>query len=614
MNSNSLISNYRKSVENVMNFIFGERLFKDLYDFFINVFSLFNPEVIILTTRRSHLLYCLFSNYIFTNADIVKYNMKEVLIITDKAIDFYKEKIDDSQVVVIDDILIHGRALEDVFKRVSLVNPKNVKKAVFAIDKNTKYTVDYCCYTLEKKLWKELSNKIVSSLILSSTPYASYLYSFFAFISEEEFTGLVNNLLNEVDGDVFDKKYTTLDLSLNESDNENIINKELKKHILGYIIPLNNDLNCNEFLRVYYNKYTKLCITIPSKILGSYSGSEIDCEFKKIFSANNELNKFQSYKYEIKYRMLTTYYSISLLEKHKSKIPSILIEDNSFSDINKLNIDMSYFTGFYDEIKKLKFVHSNNVATGFLDDNSIKEYVVYNKYSNTELVPDVYLNSFKKTINTNNCNILSFNDEKNPSIFTGLLYNFLRLVDIEEEFIIDKSFNKDESLNATTDILNKLNHLKQKGLSFSFIDILAKRKKVSLFEIYSKIINGADTGLITFYADTYNLGKEKIYSNFLIKGEQVCRLYQNKYLITVLYLKQFYDYVQAHFELEMNFIEFIENCISNINNIDNRIMLIANYINNVDSFIPKLLIENIYEEVNDKYLELLIEKGYKHLE
>ena len=43
-------------------------------------------------------------------------------------------------------------------------------------------------------------------------------------------------------------------------------------------------------------------------------------------------------------------------------------------------------------------------------------------------------------------------------------------------------------------------------------------------------------------------------------------------------------------------------------------MLIANYINNVDSFIPKLLIENIYEEVNDKYLELLIEKGYKHLE
>lgn len=614
MNRNSIISNYRKSVENVMNFIFGERLFKDLYDFFINVFSLFNPEVIILTTRRSHLLYCLFRHYIFTNADIEKYNIKEVLIITDKAIDFYKEKIYDSQVVVIDDILIHGRALEDVFNRVSLVTPKNVKKAVFAIDKNTKYTVDYCCYALEKKLWKELSNKIVSSLILSSTPYASYLYSFFTFISEEKFTKLVTDLLNEVDENVFDKKYTILDLSLNESDNENIINKELKKHIMGYIIPLNNNPNCNEFLRLYYNKYTNLCITIPSKILGSYTGREIDYEFKKIFSTNNELKKFQSYKYEIKYRMLTTYFSISLIEKHKNKIPSLLIEDNDFSAINKDNVDMSYFSGFYDEIKKLKFAHSNNVATGFLDEDSIKEYIVYNKYSNKKLLPDVYLDSFKKMINTNDWHILSFNDENNPSIFTGLLYNFLRMVDIEEELIIDKSFNKDESLNVTTDILNKLNSLKQKGLSFSFVDILSKRKNVSLFEIYSKIINGADTGLITFYADTYNLGEVKMYSNFLIKGEQVCRLYQNKYLITVLYLKQFYDYVKERFEVEMNFVEFIENCISNINNIDNRIMLIAQHIDKIDGFIPQLLIENIYEEVKDKYLKLLIENGYKHLE
>lgn len=613
MDRNDIISNYRKSVENIMNFIFGERLFKDLYDFFINVFSLFNPDVIILTTRRSHLLYCLFHHYIFTNADIEKYNIKKVLIITDKAIDFYKERITNSQTVVIDDILIHGRALEDVFNRVASVNPKHVKKAVFAIDKNTKYNVDHCCYVLETKLWKELSNKIVSSLILSSTPYASYLYSFFTCIPEEKFTSLVTDLLNEVDEKVFDKKYTVLDLSLNESDNENTINKELKKHIMGYIIPLNNNANCNEFLRLYYNKYTNLCVVIPSKILGGYTESEIDCEFEQVFSTNNKLNKFQCYKYEIKYRMLTTYYSISLLEKYRSRIPSLLIEDNDFSYINRQNIDMSYFSGFYDEIKNLKFTTINDTATGFLDDDSVKEYIVYNKYSNKQLLPDVYLDSFNKMINTNDGHIISFNDENNHSIFTNLLYNFLRMVDIEEEIIIDQSFNKDESLN-TTDILNKLNNLKQKGLSFSFVDILSKRKNVSLFEIYSKIINGADTGLITFYADTYNLGKQKMYSNFLITGEQVCRLYQNKYLITVLYLKQLYDYVKEHFTISMDFVDFIETCVSNIEDIDDRIIRFAKDISMLDDFIPQLLTENIYEEVNDKYLEFLIENGYEYLE
>ena len=97
----------------------------------------------------------------------------------------------------------------------------------------------------------------------------------------------------------------------------------------------------------------------------------------------------------------------------------------------------------------------------------------------------------------------------------------------------DSMFHSNRSLNNSKQIVKK-----QKGLPVTILHEASDRSGVSSgFDFYALLIHCADTGFITLFADHYYLNGLKKYSTFLITGEQVCRLYQNKYtwLVSKLY-------------------------------------------------------------------------------
>lgn len=609
-----LVQSYKENVKKVMIFVLGPQKFSDLYNFFLDIFSKFNPNVIVLTTRRAHLLFSLFKYYIFTENDIERMGINKVLFIDDKAIDSHRKAISKAKtVVVVDDILIHGRALEDVIYRLKKAEPQTVKKAVFIVSKETDYEVDHFSYKLEKKLWKQFSNKIVVALILSSMPYASYLYSFFMPLSISDFELFKENCFSLFKTSSLKEDDYKLDLYLKEVDNETRLNKALTENIEAYIFPLNQKPDNNEFLRVYYNKFTQLLYVIPTVFLDDYNENQIQTLYEKIFKSKKLKHKTQDCGYETKYRLLSAYFSYRLIYKHnlKTNLKLDLFNKDFFLNKNAQEIiDMSFYCGCYTDFSNADFSVENTNNCEMLEPSTLlKEYKTKLKHKDEHLCNDIYFREFKKLVYENyylEDDYLLFGKH---SSFTAFMYEYLKNVDIEEEKTLS---NQIENSGAKQfDLLN----FKQRGLSFAFVKLLSSEKRIPLFKIYSSIISGADTGLITFYADSYSCLNTNMYSNYLITGEQVCRLYQSKNLISILILKNFYEYVKSQYTLDLAFTDFIKECVSKYSFGINQGHLInlASYIENLDEFTSEFLITSIYERINDKYLEDFIYNAYKHL-
>ncbi len=604
----NFIIEYKKNVRKVLNFVFGEQGFFDLYNFFLNVFLKLNPDIVVFTTRRAHVLFSLFKFYVFSDDDVKKTKINDILCIDDKSINTHKVEISRAKsIVVVDDILIHGRALDDVVHRLQQVNSIQIKKAVFIISDETGYEVEYYVHRFNRKLWKQFSNKIVSALILSSVPYASYLYSFFMPLSASDFETLKEKCFSLFSNSSLRIDAFELDLSLQEVDNETKFNREINKNIKAYIFPLNN----NEFLRIYYNKYTQLLYVIPTVFLDSYTKEEIEELYDGVFSSKRLKRKMSECGPETKYRLLSAYFSYNLIDKYdlKSKL-QIEFNDEKFV-LNKNNrkiIDMSFYDGCYDDLANTNgtfhdFKQIDKKFSTFTE--LVEKYKVKTKYKNEPIYRDVYLDEFL-ALNANEDKVI-FGAHSN---YTNMIYEYLKNVDIQEEKVLNDCLS---TVNLKT---SSLLELKQRGLSFVFIEYLSEKMNIPVFKIYSCIVAGADTGLITFYADSYSIDNVDIYSNFLITGEQVCRLYQNKYLIVALCLKKFYERVKSKYIVNMKYMDFVGECIKSCEHFKQgeHLMKLASYVEEVDSFTFEFLLKSIYEGINNKELRDLLDNAFLYLE
>ncbi len=622
--------NFEKSMKqtiwDLLVFIYGDIELERLKNFFLRIAIYDEANIIIFTTRRCHVLFCLFRKYIFSDEenrtiDELIENHKK-LYITDKAIHFYDNQIANSICAIVDDLLIHGRALGSVRVRLESKKPQKVVEYVYA---QSEYALPGCqafSFTpeMENKRWKLLSNQIVASLLLSSTPYTSYIYSYTKEMAEDDFEMFISELYDSFSISNYSEiSELQLDLSLQEVDNKNKITDRLKENVRGYILPLQGK-DSTKFLRIYYNKITNLCILTPTVFIGSYTNEQLVSICEELFFDNKLIKETSP---EIMYRILTAVKSISVFDEFKRNLPDCL-NDNSWKT-NENDIDMSYYEGFYKYIlekvrsESFEYFYSKdeiyNTHRDIIED--ITKYYVLSKISDneTKLEPDIYLNIFKEQIRdyfvkkSSTTVKFPYNDPQHDES-TIFLYDYITTVNKAEEFYIEENNKSGLALE------------KQVGFSFALARKLFDKNIMNSLQFYSKVISGADSGLITFYADSYIYDDTKYYSNFLITGEQVCRLYQNQYLVAILLMLNAFESISKKYRVGLSFKEFICKCIASEikdEKIKKKINCVIDYLlpecaneSNVKNI--KFLTSNIYEGVEENALCSLLSNGYKYIE
>lgn len=592
-------------IERILKFIFGDIYFIQIKNFFEQFYNKDNFDFVIFTTRRCHVLFCIFNRYYFHH-----YDNSEIIFISDKALHFYNDKLRGSKCAIVDDILIHGRALKSVYDRVCSKKPQSVKRYVFMQSQEAKHKADIVVIdNVSNAHWKKFSNRIVTAIIMTSFPYTSYIFSCYNFINNQEFDKIILNLKN-----LF--PCLPINLSLNEVDNNNELSKTLDKYIDCYIFDVSDYSNKYgldfSFLRFYYNKYLNCCIVIPYCITGKMTTFDIDKLMGELFNKDSKIISVE--KYETKYRSVTSLYSFGLLYYLKQEFSFDFLSWSNNSD----NINMSYYDFFFDEITEILENHKLNRIV--LDANT--ENFIFNNYSSHKsncddvLEDDVYSAIFEhyakgQINNASFYDTLSTNDK-----LSRWFYNYLTEVHFTEEQLFNNSMPQ-----------------KQLGLSFEMFSTLFKndntnfiQNNITPFAFYSKIISCADSGFLSIFADYYfyetNGIKIKYYSNFLITGEHVCRLFQNKYIIFVLELLKSYEKFNScftpgskyssHDALFNKLYETVESLdgyenSAELKTVISNIKLAYDFI--TDSPNKSFIESNIYDDFNDEYLYALFNLG-----
>ena len=574
-----------KTVETVLKNTFGPITFYEMKQFFFELHSM-KTDFIVFSTRRAHLLYCLFKKYFFHN---IKPGCKN--IIDDKALHFYKNDLRDSICVLADDIMIHGRALNNIYKRIKELQPATVKIYVFALGKSPYYSFDSLTYVkkdLTRNQWERLSNRIVSALHNTSIPYVSYIFAYSKRINETKYKKLIETLQS-----MYSSKL--IDLSLGEVDNESMM-KYGCNQVEGFIFNLDDYSNKYKLafscIRVYYNKILKVCSIIPFAITHEMEETKIQDLCSTIFPSESLI--VSSKCFESKYRAISSFYSLGIITNHLKNLKLYKWKNNCD------DICMSYYKSFFKDIKR--GLNSNRIPVLELKNNeSTHPYYVSNVRN------DVYSKQIKQILsdpNTKN----AFFDTKYHNEIERFYYKLLVTINYYE----DSMFHSNRSLNNSKQIVEK-----QKGLPVTILHEASDRSGVSSgFDFYALLIHCADTGFITLFADHYYLNGLKKYSTFLITGEQVCRLYQNKYTWLVSKLYNYYLEYQKGHAINISFSNLLESCLCNDNlysdEIRNAYIFLKNwefdpffydilYINPKDPILDKILLHGIgrlQEEVN----------------
>lgn len=448
-------------------------------------------DVLIFTTRRCLILYYIFYKYVFD--ENLKETFKSKKIISDKGILLNSDKIKGKDCVVLDDVVIHGRSLSNVVDRVETADPSDFKTYVYAYNEDADCQVDYCAYCTRNHSWEEVSNKIISAIIMVTFPYAVYAYSFSKRMNMKEYLDFEKTITEN-----YPICYN-LDLSLNESKIYNGITDLISKNVISKVFFIDEN-NSEKVVRVYYNKILKTCTVIPFCFIKNLDENAINEFIKKI---NYDKYDFENAEIQTKYRLIQTCCSLKIIENDNNVFGNCLKNDWT---VNSDQVDSGYFDGMYNYIK------DNNLDVDDvldkpkkLDENIIdNDNKKKNVYFDTQIDNEVL--SFK-------LNSLNKYEQAKLKIKT-----FVSTVHINEESSFHKKGNKDYSDKKQTGI--SLLGLFEKVYNQNICD--CDNSVVQAF--YAALIECFDTGLVTLYPEKMDNEGKSYCSEFLITGEQVCRL------------------------------------------------------------------------------------------
>lgn len=310
----------KTTIESVKNIIGVD--YPKMKDFFWDKFFSFEQTTCtILITRRCFLLAIWFLScfldechknmlpfeLVEKNSCVCVHNLETDIcnfILTDKGLPFLKKLQDVQSIVILDDICIHGRQIDEIklsVNEISNIGLENIKKEVFlSSTESIVKPVDYQKIGSTNGRWLILSQRIVETINYLLLPYVSYINSFISY--EVPISGN-DKFLETIEADTRLKIFP-----FGEDDRQHL------GKISFYIIEKENlksvstELKC---IRYYYNFRTKIASFIPyvvlapikgqfkcdqlSKLLSKYltsdAVSKILLELNELFPGDNDSNK-----------------------------------------------------------------------------------------------------------------------------------------------------------------------------------------------------------------------------------------------------------------------------------------------------------------------------------
>lgn len=163
----------------VMNIL--DRNYDLLYDYFCNVLDR-QEEYKVLRARRCQVLFQIFLPIILKNEPNIQIHGT---FLSSHAVAKYKDGMLQSSVLILDDIVIHGRGLQELYEDLDAkYEHDNIHLYVHKIDRNADVLTD----KLKEKLkvdskifdweWRELSTQLVNAIQATVTPYVSFIETY----------------------------------------------------------------------------------------------------------------------------------------------------------------------------------------------------------------------------------------------------------------------------------------------------------------------------------------------------------------------------------------------------------------------------------------------------
>lgn len=282
-----------------------DRNYDLLYDYFCNALDR-GEEYKILRARRCQVLFQLFLPIILKNEPNIRIHGT---FISDHAIAKYKDEILKTSALILDDIVIHGRGLEELYEDLdSGYEHDNIHVYVHKMAR----TADAMSEKLKAKLewdskiydweWRELSTQLVNAIYATVTPYVSFV--------ETYISG------RELDLERAGEAFTVSDYT--NEDQERIGTKAyviFEKDILPRIIGNGGYDAC---VRYYKNEKMMKTVYVPYVFMKSLSENDIDV-FCNTFAGH------LGSKYNALGKELLTGWDNDLQLKYKAVLANVLL-------------------------------------------------------------------------------------------------------------------------------------------------------------------------------------------------------------------------------------------------------------------------------------------------
>ncbi len=299
-----------------------DRNYDLLYDYFCNALDR-GEEYKILRARRCQVLFQLFLPIILKNEPDIRIHG---IFISDHAIAKYKEEILKTSALILDDIVIHGRGLQELYEE---LDPGYEYDNIHVYVHKIARTADAMSKELKDKLerdseiydweWRELSTQLVNAIYATATPYVSFVETYISGRKLDlERTGeafTVSDYTNEDQSRIGTKAYV-------------IFEKEMLPCIIG-------NGGYDACVRYYENEKMSKTVYVPYVFIKSVTEKDID-----IF-CNNFAEHLGS-KHNALVKELLTGWDNDLQLKYKAVLANVLL-----NRIYSLYLDHKY-PGLFD--------------------------------------------------------------------------------------------------------------------------------------------------------------------------------------------------------------------------------------------------------------------------
>lgn len=488
-------------------------------------------DYVILITRKCFALVCNVQNNF-------KYFSNELWskVISSQSIDIISSSLSGKKILLVDDIMIHGRAVFSLYEKLFNNNVFNID--TFVLGKNVEYpdfyrlalNKDYnAMFEITNSDWKQLSNDIQKYFISRKQPYVSYIYAFKnldvtdCFEVDEKIDDNIVDFIKNISLDPTIKSNYYYSNCCNKLTSYNCIRKYTYSDCESFYIPY---FQLKTFLKVDLENSWKVFLhrigLDKNNILNSINAKEI----YKVYTV-----MLSSFSYDLK---------------------SVITPE----------IDKSYYFGFIDDLNLIyEKLHQMNIfklheLESFIVDCGLTESDIKATKNNTIYINELNLCNdtvseieFSEYIsNVNNLEESLFQNKFKESQFSRekiiKFYN-----ETQSHLPIDIMFDKIENGYKNYNFLNFMFHLLDVGIIAHTVEEFETDSGEIV--ISTALKTGEQSYILppALYPDSFSIASE-FYSLFMLYnyGENTHLSYEN--------IKDYIDYMKSHCDLrQLNLIE-----------------------------------------------------------